>query len=111
MKFEKWSVEQYRSADAAALAKRRDDIKAELRNKDSEFTLEELTAEVDKLEDAEKRAAAVAKRDAAATAAPTRAADAAAVADGAGAVVSAAQAIGSRKGGFEVTRSEDPFDT
>ena len=111
MKFEKWSVEQYRSADAAALAKRRDDIKAELRNKDSEFTLEELTAEVDKLEDAEKRAAAVAKLDAAASAAQTRAADAAAVADGAGAVVSAAQAIGSRKGGFEVTRSEDPFDT
>lgn len=111
MKFEKWSVEQYRSADAAALAKRRDDIKAELRNKDSEFTLEELTAEVDKLEDAEKRSAAAAKLDAAASAAQTRAANAAAVADGAGAVVSAAQAIGSHKGTFEVVRSEDPFDT
>ena len=55
MEFEKWTAEQYRSADTDALSKRRDEIKKELRNKDSKLTTDELMEEVTALEDAERR--------------------------------------------------------
>ena len=114
MEFEKWTAEQYRSADSAALPKRRDDIKAELRNKDSKLATDELMAEVDLLEDAERRAKAADELEERAAQTAQRRSAAAAVAGGAGTVVTGAQALeGMRaaQSGFSVTRSEDPFDT
>ena len=114
MEFKKWTAEQYRSADTDALSKRRDEIKAELRNKDSKLTTDELMEEVTALEDAERRAEAAEELEQRSAKAAQQRSAAAAVAGGAGTVVTGAQALESAKAaqtGFSVTRSEDPFDT
>lgn len=114
MEFEKWTAEQYRSADATALSKRRDEIKAELRNKDSKFTTDELMEEVSLLEDAERRAKAAEELEQRSAQAAQQRTKAAAVAAGAGAPVTGSQALAGMRAaqtGFSVTRSEDPFDT
>ena len=114
MEFQKWTAEQYRSADATALSKRRDDIKAELRNKDSKLATDDLMAEVAMLEDAERRAKAAAELEERSAQAAQQRSAAAAVAGGAGKPVTGAQALEGMKAaqtGFSVTRSEDPFDT
>ena len=114
MEFQKWTAEQYRSADTGALSKRRDEIKKELRNKDSKLTTDELMEEVAALEDAERRAKAADELEKRSAMAAQQRSAAAAVAGGAGTVVTGAQALESAKAaqtGFSVTRSEDPFDT
>lgn len=103
MEFELWDEAKYRSADSDALAQRRDAIRAELVNKDSKFSTDDLDNQRKMLEDAERRIAISKEME-------TRSAAATAVANGAGTVISGAQAV-SRNSGLKVVRSEDPFDT
>ena len=113
MEFTKWDAAKYRAADADALDKRRDEIKAELRSAESKVSTEDLLAEVGMLDDAEQRRSMQAALDANAKKAEERSAAAAAVAGGAGTVVTAAQALGAgrQERGLQAVKDEDPFDT
>nr|DAU57171.1 MAG TPA: major capsid protein [Caudoviricetes sp.] len=108
MHFKKWTAAQYRAADAEQLAERRAAIKKELTDPESEVPTDDLAAEVELLEDAEKRSSIAAGVEA-------RNARAAAVASGAGTPVTGAQALvvkSARSGGeTRVVRDEDPYDT
>lgn len=106
MEFQKWTREQYRSA--SDLDARRSAIREELLNTESKVATADLKAEMDMLTDEEQRRSMADAMGAA----QQRSSSAAAVAAGAGTPVTGMQAIGAaQQRGFQVVRSEDPFDT
>lgn len=94
---------QYRALDADAFEARRSEVLAELDNAESAVPFDDLDAEVAIIQrEAQRRIAA----------AQLRASTAQAVATGAGAVMASSKAPASQsRQGFQVVRSEDPYDT
>ncbi len=98
MEFKTMGADEYRALDADAFEERRSLVISELDNADSKVPFADLNSEVNIIEqEVERRNAAVNLRNA----------TMAAVKKGEGAVLESTE----KKGSFEVTRSEDPFDT